>query len=896
MAALKAELRAHPGVAAVRSYKCRWAGSEAGGLEGFVEQVVTDTWELLRGRGLQGEGAEPPLQEAFLAAQQGAFRARSRLLAATATAIRRGDAARLLVTGEPGCGRTVFMAALAKALEEAPPPGRPGGRPLPRCRVAYHFAGARPDQSDARVALAHLGARLASFWPRPPANAPPEGAPYRELRDWLHRLLAPPPGGGRLVLLLDDGEELQEGGAPRRDWLPAELPPRVTVVLSAPDAPGRLGPLPQRLGPRWGGASRLALGPLPPPDCALLVREELRARGRSLDPAQLRIVLGKGGARLPLYLKLLLADLRAFASHEDLDAFLGAEPASLPGLLGQILRRLEERHGPALPLALAALGAAPHGLREGQLLAVLGAGRRLGGAWAPWAETLEAAAPPGPSEEPGAFWELLGDLRWLLDACGSSLAPPGARLQLAGAPLREASAKLRPLAPGPAPRAGPAPREGWEELTGRARRLLAAVALHEADPGGGRQLPGGRRREPGPAAPPPGGGGAVGAPLGPAAGRGVPAGPRDPRRRGAAAARPAAAARGPAPWGRPRRGAGGAGGGGGGRRGAGGAGRGAGGPRRGAGAGGRQRPPPLPAPAPRGRAPAPRRAPPAALPHGAAGHRAAPRHPGVGGAEGAEPGPEPLPPVGGAGDRRGRSLLGASAQCPGGAGGAGQLRGALGRGRAGRGTGGTGRGGGGPGAAARLGGGAGVVSPRPRGPGHRPQPPPRGGRQRRPGRAAAGVVAGGRGPAGGRVPGHAPLLPGAAAGGRGLGRRGVGPAAARHQPRPIRGESDTGHAPLGVGHAPLGSAPLALAGGRGSPVSALCWPGPALLAGGGAGGALWLWALPLGRGPILAMAAGGGALALSTGESHQGALRGAGGQLGGSYGGYGADMGRIWGR
>ncbi|XP_035169959.1 telomerase protein component 1, partial [Oxyura jamaicensis] len=333
------------------------------------------------------------------------------------------------------------QASLVGALRQAPPPAP--RRPRPRCLVAYHFAGARPDQADARVALAHLCAQLARLRGHAPPEDPahPEGprdhahladhATYRSLRLRLLSLLATPPRGFRLVLLVDDPAALHEGGVPRRDWLPASLPPRVTLVLSA--APPRPGHAPFAVGGAW---HHLTLGPLPPGDRARLLEAELRRMGRSLEPDQVRRVLAKGGSRQPIYLKLLLAELCAFARHDDVTQALASAPPTLPGLLGRILQRLEERHGPALALSLAALDAAPHGLGEGQLLAVLGAGQRVGGASPTWAESVAAA---GPAPCPAPHWALLRDLRWLLEACGAPLAAPGARLHLAGSPLAEAA-------------------------------------------------------------------------------------------------------------------------------------------------------------------------------------------------------------------------------------------------------------------------------------------------------------------------------------------------------------------------------------------------------------------------------------------------------------------------
>ncbi|XP_048785906.1 telomerase protein component 1-like [Lagopus muta] len=322
MAALKEELKGNPAVGAVRSYRCGWGSGGPTALEDFVAQVVADVWDVLQRHFLHG--APPSVQDSFLASQHALGPvARSRLVAATAAAIRRGEGNRLLLTGEPGVGRTVFMAALIGALQQDPPPS--ASKPLPQCLVAYHFASARPDQSDARVALAQLCARLEELLGKA-SHAPSEGSTYQELRPRLLALLAtPPPKGRRLALLIDDAHFLHVGGTERSDWLPPAVHPRVSLVLSAPATT-----IPAHF-PEVGGAwTPLPLRPLPPPERADLLGAELRRWGRSLERRYVSAVLGKGGAKLPLYQRLLLAELRAFARYEDLPEVLLTAPPTVP--------------------------------------------------------------------------------------------------------------------------------------------------------------------------------------------------------------------------------------------------------------------------------------------------------------------------------------------------------------------------------------------------------------------------------------------------------------------------------------------------------------------------------------------------------------------------------------
>ena len=66
-------------------------------------------------------------------------------------------------------------AGLAEVGGAAPPPS--ASKPLPSCLVAYHFAAARPDQSDARVALAQLCVQLEELLGA--SHAPSGGSTYQ---------------------------------------------------------------------------------------------------------------------------------------------------------------------------------------------------------------------------------------------------------------------------------------------------------------------------------------------------------------------------------------------------------------------------------------------------------------------------------------------------------------------------------------------------------------------------------------------------------------------------------------------------------------------------------------------------------------------------------------------
>ncbi|TFJ99854.1 vimentin-type intermediate filament-associated coiled-coil protein [Platysternon megacephalum] len=314
MADLKGHLGQHLGVASVSRYSCQWGGVAQGrpyvkGLEEFGARVLQDLWGALQRQFLQAESESPggeveegqELQDAFQDFQQRQFCARGKLLSTVAGRVCEGrppchgaGGGLYVVTGVPGDGKTVFMAALARELS-AYPPARDTSPT--RCLVVSHFTGARPDQASARAVLSQLGlvCCLESLLP----------AVAESLR-----------GAQRLAVLLDGADQIHgDSGQPVSDWLPARLPPRMSLVLSIGEGSGLLNSLQRR-----ADTVIIPLGSLDPCDRAGLVRRDLALYGKKLEETafnnQMRLVLLKRGARQPLYLALLTQDLRAFTVYE----------------------------------------------------------------------------------------------------------------------------------------------------------------------------------------------------------------------------------------------------------------------------------------------------------------------------------------------------------------------------------------------------------------------------------------------------------------------------------------------------------------------------------------------------------------------------------------------------
>ncbi|XP_061446484.1 telomerase protein component 1 [Rhineura floridana] len=478
LADFKECLEKYEGVASIARYVCQWGGVAQGrpyvkSLEDFGVKVLQDVWECLRHQFIEREGStldndsdkqeENVLQDSFQELQQRRFCARAKLLHATVAQLRGGKL--YVVSGEPGQGKTVFLAALSQVLRMKAPPQKED--PAPSYHVVAHFTRARPDQAEAQVVLSHLCAQLRKLLEQPPT--PPRS--YRGLvgqfESLLHSVAQSLKRRQSLVVLVDGADLIHvAGGQLVSDWLPEELPPRVSLVLSVSEESALLGSL-----KRWKDAVSISLGALDPPDRVAVVRQDLALYGKKLEESafnnQMRLVLLKRGSRQPLYLTLLTQDLRLFALYEKLSERIQKLPVSLPLLLQHLLGCLEQDHGVELvAVALVALWASRDGLTEQDLYAILADWKELNGTDFTLEEVVGVEREAG-SYPMAPFFDFLRSLRGLLGACGSPTEPPGSRLHLYNTPLRMAVERRYQKKPG---------------LERRAHVLLAAHWLKRSDP------------------------------------------------------------------------------------------------------------------------------------------------------------------------------------------------------------------------------------------------------------------------------------------------------------------------------------------------------------------------------------------------------------------------------
>jgi tetratricopeptide (TPR) repeat protein len=290
-----------------------------------------------------------------------------------------GDGLPLVVLGESGSGKSALLANWGLHYMES----------HPDAFLILHFIGATPGSADWTTMLRRILGELKQRFVL-------EG----EIPDQPDLLRAAFANGlnmaaarGRVVLVLDGINQLEERqGALDLTWLPPVIPANVRLILST--LPGR--PLEEF---QKRGLPVLQVEALGAEERRQLIGKYLAQFSKTLGGESTQRIAAAPQAANPLYLRVLLDELRLFGVQAQLDERIGyyLEAASPDELYEKVLGRCEqdyERDRPGLVRsALTLLWAARRGLSEIELLEMLGAqGQPLPGAfWSPLSLALEGS-------------------------------------------------------------------------------------------------------------------------------------------------------------------------------------------------------------------------------------------------------------------------------------------------------------------------------------------------------------------------------------------------------------------------------------------------------------------------------------------------------------------------
>ena len=267
----------------------------------------------------------------------------------------------LVVLGESGSGKSALVANWAIQYRKDHPPDE---------LVLMHFIGATPGSTDWAAMLRRiLGEIKRKFDIREEIPDRPD-ALRSAFANWLNMAAA----RGRVILVLDALNQLEDrDGAPDLVWLPQHVPENVRMVLST--LPSR--PLEELQKRGW---PVLTVEPLQVEERSQLIAEYLALFSRALGKAHTERIANAAECHNPLFLRVLLDELRLFGKHEQLgeriEMYLGA--ANIPSLYELILERCEQDYeGDRAGLvrdAMSLLWASRRGLSEIELMELLGVG------------------------------------------------------------------------------------------------------------------------------------------------------------------------------------------------------------------------------------------------------------------------------------------------------------------------------------------------------------------------------------------------------------------------------------------------------------------------------------------------------------------------------------------
>jgi tetratricopeptide (TPR) repeat protein len=330
--------------------------------ETLGQMILADLTAVIDRRYPEGSQPDPLAREAaeheaFARSRAGVYIGRQAYLGAL-DAHAAGDGEPLVILGESGSGKSALLANWARGYRQA----------HPDVPVVLHFIGSSPHSTDWAAMLRRIMGELARRFGI--EGEIPDGADELRLAfaNWLHMAAA----RGQVVLILDALNQLEDRqGAPDLVWLPPVIPRGVRLIVST--LPGR----PQEnLEAR--GWPVLEVEPLQAGEREELIRRYLAQYRKQLSPPRAERVARAEQCANPLFVRVLLEELRLWGEHETLDERIDHYLAAptIPELYRRVLARWEvdyERDRPGLVgEALSLLWAARRGLSEAELLDLLG--------------------------------------------------------------------------------------------------------------------------------------------------------------------------------------------------------------------------------------------------------------------------------------------------------------------------------------------------------------------------------------------------------------------------------------------------------------------------------------------------------------------------------------------
>ncbi len=335
--------------------------------QAIAERIEADLWAVIEREHPEQEPLDPLQREAqrhndYRRARTGLYLGGETAIAQLERWMEAGEQ-RILITGESGSGKSALIANWLEAHSKS----------APQDLVHAHHLGCTNDASAVRPMLGRLIDSASQLLLAEQQIAEPLKVP----QDWWE-LVAAVAGtlqmlgrwcvrqGRRWIWVLDGLDRLDADHQKALPWLPQNLPAGVQVVASALACPAR-----DILRDR--GYTTLMVEGLGAVEQEQLIQRYLSRYNKQLDGGLRQHILGHSLAASPLFLKVLLEELRQCGRFETLHSQLAfyMSATTVADLYTRVLERLEnDGSGEAVRRVMTALWASRAGLTEQELLAI----------------------------------------------------------------------------------------------------------------------------------------------------------------------------------------------------------------------------------------------------------------------------------------------------------------------------------------------------------------------------------------------------------------------------------------------------------------------------------------------------------------------------------------------
>jgi len=331
------------------------------GLENFGNQVLTDLWKAIDEEYPDEETEiDPVLVERschirFMDSRTRMFIGREDIIGTISRYICNAENHKpLLITGEPGSGKSAVIAIVAKKNMASYNTGT----------TVVRFIGASPDSLDINKLVPGIIREIASHFLLIVDESRIED--QHKLYDYFKELLFTAGNIGGLFLFIDALNQLKPVYDPcYLTWLPKYLPGNVKIVLSSIEDEFSKNAVKYELPVQ-------IVENLSVENSSAIIQNTLGEFRKPLSKQQIESILTKTDATKPLYLKLACEELRVFSDFNLLNIRIGNLPETIPDLFAQLLQRLEADHNPDLVKdTMCLVECSMYGLLESELLELL---------------------------------------------------------------------------------------------------------------------------------------------------------------------------------------------------------------------------------------------------------------------------------------------------------------------------------------------------------------------------------------------------------------------------------------------------------------------------------------------------------------------------------------------